>query len=152
MSHAAAMKIIQMHEITGSESLATLLRNIDYIAIENCDHNTIQTVCSMEAIPSGGYHLKQCPDVIGLFVVDVSHRQSFLIVGPGNDKRPFYSTRDELRGSLINSLRDAPIFMRLKRLCGTMVCCSCSTASLFPIPMPKASTYIDTGPTSYTIE
>lgn len=143
------MKIIQMHEISRPESLAAILKTIDYVAIENGDHKTIQTTCEMDPIASGGYHLKQCPDVIGLFAVNISNGQ-FTIVGPGNDQRPFYSTRDELRGLLINLLRDAPIWMRLKRWCDTMVCCSCSTAILRFQTMPTVA-FIEHPEPVYTI-
>jgi hypothetical protein len=124
------MKIVKMHELKGAESLAVLLHDEDYVAVEDGDHDVIMSVCDMESIATGGFHLKQCANVIGLFVVNVSHGQSFLVVGPGNDRRPFYATQDELRASLIESLSEAPLWQRTQRWFDRIGCCVCAKTTL----------------------
>ena len=134
------MQIVKMHELTGAESLTTILLDVDYVAVEDGEQDTIMRVCDMENIPSGGFHLKQCPDVIGLFVINVSHNQSFVVVGPGNDQRPFYSTKDELRTSLVNSLHEATLWQRTQRWFGRIGWCLCSKTTYFHTVPPKNDT------------
>jgi hypothetical protein len=116
------MKIVQLNDLA-APGLASILRGTDYVAVESTDVNTIIEKCNLSMIASGGYYLKECPDVLGLFVIEISPNESFTVVGPGNDHRPFYTTREDLRNLINVLLKEAPIWVRLKRWTAGLPCC-----------------------------
>jgi hypothetical protein len=146
------MKIIQMNELTSPESLSTLLRSMDYIAVELGEQDRVQTVCGLEMNPSGGYHLHKCSDVIGLFEIKTSQHHYFLVVGPGNDLRPFYSTKDEIRKSLLQLLSDAPLSHRIRRYIDGLDFWKCSSAfQFYPVSNIANTTQIAESVNNYSI-